>query len=263
MPVVTEHSFGAPAWFELGTTDQAAAKAFYGDLFGWNISDSPMGPGQYYTTFKLGGRDVAAAYSLSPEMVSQGVPPHWHVYFSTPDVDKTTSAVTRLGGTVIRPPVDAMDYGRLSVCKDPGGAVFSLWQARTHNGVGVMDENNAVCWSELATWDARQAGDFYRGLFNWATRGSANMPTYLEFSVAGKPSGGLLAMDDNWKGMPSHWAIYVMVANADEAAARAKSLGGSLKFGPFDTPGVGRIALLADPQGAVFYVITLNSAVTA
>ena len=81
MPFVTEHPPGAPCWFELGTTDQAAAKNFYAQLFGWAPFDSPMGPGQYYTMFKLDGHVAAAAFTLPLDMVSQGVPPHWGVYF--------------------------------------------------------------------------------------------------------------------------------------------------------------------------------------
>ena len=259
MATVTEFALGSPNWFELGTTDQAAAKQFYGGLFGWTVFDAPIGSGEYYTMFKLGGRDVAAAYTLSPKILAHGVTPHWNIYFATPDVDASTDAVTRLGGAVVQPPFDVMDAGRMSICKDPGGALFSLWQARQNQGAGVMDENNAVCWVELATWDTAQAAAFYRALFNWETRSSANMSTYIEYYAGGKPRGGLLPMDENWKGMTSHWAIYVMVPNCVETAETAKALGGALRVGPFDAPGVGKIAVLTDPQGAAFYVITLNT----
>jgi hypothetical protein len=64
MPIMNEHPLGSPCWFELGTTDQAAAKEFYSQLFGWSANDNPMGPNEYYTIFRLGDRDAAAAYSL-------------------------------------------------------------------------------------------------------------------------------------------------------------------------------------------------------
>lgn len=64
-------------WFELATSDQAAAKKFYGELLGWTADDSPMGPGAFYTTFQLRGRKVGAAYALMPDQLAQGVPPHW------------------------------------------------------------------------------------------------------------------------------------------------------------------------------------------
>ena len=84
------------------------------------------------------------------------------------------------------------------------------------------------------------------------------MPTYIEFCVDGQPRGGLLPMDEDWKGIPSHWGIYFMVASCDEVVAKAKEIGAVVRYGPFSAPGVGRIAMLADPQGAGFSIITLD-----
>ncbi len=250
---------GAPCWYELATSDQAAGKHFYEQVFGWEVVDSPMGPGQYYTMFKLKGRDAGAAYTLMPDMVKQGVPPHWAVYFATPNADECAAKVTELGGAVIQPPFDVMEHGRMAVCKDPGGAVFSIWQPKAHTGATAVNEMNTVGWSELATWDATQARDFYAGLFGWETKGSANMPTYIEFSAGGRPRGGILPMDDQWKGVPSHWGIYMTVEDCDKTAAKIKELGGAVRHGPFDAPGAGRIAVCADPQGAGFSIIKLSS----
>jgi predicted enzyme related to lactoylglutathione lyase len=260
MPIVNEHPHGAPCWFELGTTDQNAAKQFYTQMFGWAVNDNPMGPTEVYTIFRLDGRDVASAYTLPAKLTEQGVPPHWGVYFAVADADESAAKVTELGGSIIQKPFDVMEAGRMAICQDPGGATFSLWQAKQNQGVGVFNENNAVCWAELATWDTAQAQAFYTGLLGWETKGAASMATYIEYSVAGKPSGGLLPMDDNWKGMPSHWAIYFLVADCDAAVAHVKDLGGMARMGPFDAPGVGRIAAMADPQGAGFYLITLKRA---
>ena len=66
MPNVDRHPPGAFCWIELGTTDQDAAKKFYGTLFGWEVKDLPMGPDDLYTMFRLQGRDAAAGYTLRP-----------------------------------------------------------------------------------------------------------------------------------------------------------------------------------------------------
>lgn len=258
MASVNEYAPGAPCWFELGTTDQSAAKQFYSQLFGWSVNDNPMGPGEFYTMFQMDGHDVCAAYTLQPKIVEQGVPPHWNVYFAAPNVDEATAKIAGLGGAVVQPPFDVMDVGRMSICKDPGDALFSLWQPKRHGGAGVTGQNNSVCWTELATWDTAKARDFYTGLFGWETKGSANMPTYIEFCVGGQPRGGLLPMDEQWKGIPPHWGIYFMVANCDAVAAKAKEIGAAVRYGPFSAPGVGRITMLADPQGAGFSIITLD-----
>jgi uncharacterized protein len=257
MALVSKFSIGEPCWFELGTTDQAAAKQFYTQLLGWTFNDSPMGPNEFYTMFQLNGKDTGAAYTLPAKLTDQGVPPHWNVYFSVPDVDRSAAQAVELGGTIVQPPFDVMDFGRMAIAMDPGGAVFSMWQAKKHSGAGVMGEDNTVCWSELATRDAAKVRDFYTGLFGWQTKGSANMATYIEFSAGGQPRGGLLPMDDNWKGIPSQWGIYFMVPDCDAAMAKAKELGAKVCYGPHDGPGVGRFAGLFDPQGAPFSIIRL------
>lgn len=257
MSTVTQHAPGSPCWFELGTSDQPAADSFYGGLFGWTVKSVPISDGQY-SIYQLGGRDVAAGYSLMPQMVAQGVPPHWLVYFSTPDVDATTAKVAEHGGSVKEQPFDVMTVGRMSVCADPEGAVFSLWQAKTHSGAAVVDEPGAVCWSELATRDMERARVFYSSVFGWNTKSSAGMPGYTEFSAGDRPRGGLLQMDEHWAGIPTHWGVYFQVNDCDASIEQAKTLGGSVKVAPFDVPNVGRIAVLTDGQGAIFSVIRLQ-----
>ena len=90
MSHIDSHLPGSFCWIELGTTDQPAAKSFYQALFGWTPADMPMGPDDFYTIFKLEGRDAAAAYTLRPEQRSQGVPPHWMPYIMVASADHAT-----------------------------------------------------------------------------------------------------------------------------------------------------------------------------
>lgn len=259
MPIVEKHAHGSPCWFELGTTDQSGAKSFYTTLFGWSAADFPMGPEEVYTMLKTDGHDVGGAYTLNAQMKEQGVPPHWMVYFAVPDADAAAATVSALGGTVLMAPFDVMTFGRMAVCKDPTGAVFSIWQAKDHKGVGVFGETNTIGWAELATRDVNAAEAFYKALFPWETAPSAGSPTpYIEFGPAGQKTGGLMQMDGQWEGIPPHWGVYFRVDDCDAAAAKIKELGGQVCFGPFDAGGVGRIAAGADPQGANFSIIRLN-----
>ena len=260
MPTVSSHANGAPCWFELATTDQKSANEFYKSLFGWEIADQPIGEGMTYSMYKLGGNDVGAGYTMMPDMVKAGIPPHWGVYFSTPDADATAARVTELGGSIKQPPFDVFEFGRMAVCSDPEGAVFSIWQTKQHIGATVIGEVNTVCWTELATRDVDKAADFYKKLFGWSAKDSTGQPVrYIEFSPAGAgmPSGGLLQMDAQWEGIPAFWGIYFRVADCDGAVAQVKQLGGQVKHGPFDVPNVGPMAVCADPQGAMFSVIRL------
>ena len=129
---------GSFCWFELATSDQAAAKKFYGGLFGWTANDSPMGPGAYYTMFQLWGRNVGAAYTL--DQAQQGLPPFWGTYVAVANVDETTAKAKTLGATVLAGPFDVGEHGRMSVLLDPTGAAINVWQAKQHHGVGLDAE---------------------------------------------------------------------------------------------------------------------------
>src|SRR5205823_8815558 len=129
MPNIEKHTPGSFCWIELGTTDQNAAKNFYGKLFGWEANDMPMGPNGVYTIFKLGGRDAGAAYSLREEQRSAGVPPHWMLYVAVESADDSAKRAGKLGGKVVMDAFDVSDLGRMAVIQDPAGAMFSVWQA--------------------------------------------------------------------------------------------------------------------------------------
>jgi predicted enzyme related to lactoylglutathione lyase len=245
-------------WFELATSDQAAAKTFYGGLFGWTANDFPMGPHGYYTMFLLRGRNVGAAYTLMPEQAQQGVPPHWGTYVAVTSVDQAIALAQTLGGTVLAGPMDVAEHGRMAVLRDPTGAILSAWQAKQHQGVGLWGEVGAFCWSELMTRDTAAATSFYTALFGWKTKVSqgAGFP-YTHWQNDGADIGGMLAIREEWGPMPPCWVNYVQVANCDEAAAQATSLGGKVCMPPMDIPNTGRFAMLQDPQGAMLCVIAL------
>lgn len=258
-PALKQHPEGAPCWFELGTSDQNAAKQFYTKLFGWTFKDSPLPDGSVYTTFLTDEGSVGSTYTLMPDMIAQGIPPHWMVYFNTATIDEMAANMTELGGRIIHQPFDVMEHGRMAICADPTGAVFSLWQPNRHPGATETGKVNTVCWSELATRDTAAAEKFYKKLFGWETKPSASAGAeYTEFAAGGQWLGGIMKMDAQWEGVPPYWGIYMMVDDCDRVAEQARSLGGKVHHGPFDAPGVGRIAILADPQGAMFSIIKLD-----
>src|SRR5262249_15187281 len=131
MPNIEKHPAGSFSWIELGTTDQNAAKSFYSSVFGWEVNDSPIGPNEVYTIFKLDGRDPAACYTLRPEQAQNGVPPHWMIYVTVDSADDAVNRAKELGANVMAGPFDVMEFGRMAVIQDPTGAIFSVWQAKS------------------------------------------------------------------------------------------------------------------------------------
>lgn len=257
---VTKHTPGTFCWIEIGTTDQAAGKKFYSELFGWAIDDVPIGPDEVYTMFKLKGKDVAALYQLRPEMISQGIPPHLMPYICVENVDRSVEAVKAAGGTMTVEPFDVFEHGRMAVAQDPAGASFSMWQPKQHIGVGIIGESNSICWNELMTRDVPGAKTFYGKVFGWNNETKGD---YTEFFLGdaktGHHFGGMMEIKAEWGPMPPAWGTYFAVDDCDGIVAKAQKLGAKTCMPPTDIPGVGRFSTLADPQGATFCVIQLVS----
>lgn len=260
MPTVTQHALGTFNWPELGTTDQAAAKQFYTALFGWTFEDQDMGPMGVYTIFKRDGADVAALYTLEPKMQEMGVPPNWAAYVTVDNADAAAAKATSLGGTVMMAPFDVMEHGRMAVITDPQGATFCAWQAKKHIGVGVLGEHNSLGWTQLNAKDPAKAKAFYTALLGWKSQDDPMGPEfggghYTTFLKADGPAGGMMPMPPGEQA-PSHWLSYFAVANVDAAHQKATSLGAKPYVPPMDIPGTGRFSVVADPQGAVFALVS-------
>jgi predicted enzyme related to lactoylglutathione lyase len=257
MAEFTSHAAGTFSWPELSTTDQKGAVAFYRALFGWDLNDQPMGPGETYSMFQMRGKEVAAAYTMRPEERQSGAPPHWNSYVTVKNVDEAVKKAQELGAKVFAPPFDVMEAGRMAVLQDPTGAVFQVWQANKNIGAKILNEPGALCWTELTTTDPKAAEAFYTKLLGWTPKHSAaGAPMeYTEFSVGGTPGIGMMQKPADMPAhIPSYWMPYFQVVSADASAAKAKELGGKIMVPAQDIPGTGRFAIVTDPQGAMFAV---------
>jgi predicted enzyme related to lactoylglutathione lyase len=246
MAEVTEYAPGTPSWVDLATSDAESARAFYTALFGWEDEKQGEGPG-CYTMLRKDGRDVAALFPAGPE----NGPPHWNTYVTVADLDTAVEKAEPAGGGVIMPPSDVMGMGRMAVVSDPAGAVLALWEPRGYIGARLVNEPGAFCWSELTTSDRERAAAFYGAVLGWSSRTNTMGPmTYTEFQNGVCTVAGMMET----AGVAPHWGVYFAVADADETAARAEELGGSVLRPPMDLP-IGRFATLVDPQQAVFSII--------
>jgi uncharacterized protein len=259
---IAEMHRGVPCWFELSSTDPEKSFAFYNGLFGWNRHDIDMGPMGTYSFLLNSNGCIGAFCGMQEEQKASGIPSHWGVYFAVHDCDAATAQVGNLGGTVIMSPFDVGENGRMSIVRDPTNANFCLWQPKGGGGNFVMFEDHAIGWVELATRDTTKAREFYAALLGWTyTESPIPIPdsgNYIEISVGDTRYGGILPMNSEWGEIPPHWAVYVMVPDVDACCSKAKELGGSNPLPAFDAPGVGRIAMVADPTGANCYVIKLK-----
>jgi uncharacterized protein len=260
MQETTDFKPGTFCWVELATTDANAAKSFYSQLFEWTFKDNPVSPEMVYTMVQLDGKDVGGLYQMTPDMTGQGIPPNWLSYVSVKSADEITEKAKTDGATVLNGPFDVFTIGRMSVIKDPTGAVFALWQPGTHKGAGIYNVPNTFCWNELATRDTEKAGDFYSSVFGWNKNTKQFGPMeYTIFENEGRGNGGMFAITPEMGNLPPHWLTYFAVDDCDAKVRKATELGARVMKPADDIPGVGRFAILLDPPGAAFAIIKLES----
>ena len=117
-------------WYELTTTDTAAAAAFYRSVVGWETRDSGM-PGMHYMLLQAAGVEIGGVMDLPDELRAMHLPPCWTGYVGVSDVDGYVSRVTTAGGHVKREPQDIPGVGRFAVVTDPDGAAFILFKGNS------------------------------------------------------------------------------------------------------------------------------------
>lgn len=246
----TRYTPGTFCWTDLTTTDQEAAKAFYGGLFGWEAEDMPVGDGVYYSMQRVDGKDVAAISPQQQQQRDAGVPPLWNSYISVENADAVADRARELGATVHAPPFDVMEAGRMAVIQDPQGAHFLLWQANRHIGAALVNTPGALSWNELASPDLDASKEFYSSLFGWTVEPFEGSPQpYLTIKNGEANNGGIRELDS--PGPPPHWLVYFAIDDIDQSLAKVEQLGGVKHAGPMDI-GIAKIAVVADPQGAIF-----------
>ena len=202
----------------------------------------------------------------------------WNTYIAVDRADDAATRVTDAGGSTLAEPFDVLDAGRMGVFADPSGAVFSVWEANGHKGAQLVNEPGTWNFSDLNTRDVDGALAFYASVFGWQgntfTGGGMEftmlcLPGYGDFLERRDPDlrtrqaemdvppgfedviAGLrpIASDD----IPPHWSVTFSIDDTDETATRAAELGGTVIAPPFDA-GPTRVAVLRDPQGALFTV---------
>lgn len=242
---------GTFSWADLATPDQAAAKTFYGGLFGWEADDQPIDEETVYSMQNIDGKPVAAIAPQQQVQRDAGLPPLWQSYITVESADAAAAKAAQLGATIHAPAFDVMDAGRMAVIMDPQGAHFMVWEPKQHIGANLVNGHGLLSWDELATPDVAASSAFYADLFGWVMTPMEGMG--MEYSTiansAGHSNGGIRPVMP--PGTPPHWLVYFGTDDIDASVATVGELGGTALAGVMDI-GVGKIAPIQDPQGAVF-----------
>jgi len=247
----TQDALGAFVWYDLFTTDPAAAQEFYGAVAGWTTETWPNGA---YTMWMNEGNSIGGVGPLSEQAKANGAPPHWLAYICVADVDASLAKAVGLGAQKLTDPFDVPMVGRIAPMKDPHGAVIALFTPATEapgfNRGPVVGE---FSWHENLSMGWEEAWAFYSELLGWEVTSDMDMGpggTYRMYTRAGQTDslGGIMTGPS---GIPA-WLYYIRVADLDAALATVTARGGRIENGPMEVPGGDRVAQCVDPQGAYF-----------
>ena len=241
-------------WYDLVTTDTAAAAKFYGDVVGWSYQDMSQ-PGNAYGIFQVGDVGVAGLMPFPEGMKSH---PGWNGYIAVEDVDAAAQKIKELGGAIHRGPIEVPSIIKFAVASDPQGAVFIVAKGlatmpMTELPIGTP---GTVGWRELFATDWQSDFEFYAKLFGWTKAENHDMGEggiYQLFAAGGHPIGGMMnrpaVMPMSW------WNYYINVESIDAAKTRVEAAGGTIKMGPMEVPGGQWVLQGQDPQGAYFALV--------
>lgn len=240
-------------WYELMTTDVAAAESFYKAVVGWT-SEPFVGAEMTYTIMKAGDTGVVGLMGIPAEAKAAGATPSWLGYIHADDVDAGTKDAKSAGGAVHREPQDIPGVGRFSVVADPQGAMYMLMQpiGEDQPPAPPMTAGH-IGWHELYAANWESAFNFYAGQYGW-TKGDAldmgPVGKYQMFTAGADPVGAMLTKPEQ---VPDpNWLFYFNVPDIDAAAKRVEDNGGTILVQPMRVPGGAWIIQAVDPQGALF-----------
>jgi predicted enzyme related to lactoylglutathione lyase len=250
---VQNHNDGAPAWVTLEAPDAQKAAEFYAALFGWNpLTGAPDSDG--FRVYSLRGKPVAAFRTAEGR-------PAWRTYIKVTDIERTSREVAMAGGSVTTAPSRMDGRSLTAVFADPAGVAVGAWQADEHSDSVAAKEPNTYVWGELITDDVEASASFYRKVFGWDLAAvSPDDPSgRRDWILRERAIGALFPRPATMPAeVPPYWDVYFEVVDPAATADKAAGLGATVLLPPTDTVH-GRIAVFADPVGAVFSVIAPKS----
>lgn len=247
---------GAPVWFDLVSSDPQRAAVFYGELFGWEVTE-PAPEFGGYQNFSANGRLVAG---LAPRMDPAAPADVWSVYFKVDDAAAAVETAAAAGATVIAPAMAVGDLGSMAVLADPAGAAYGFWQPGTHPGFTERGTHGTPYWFDEMSMDYPASAAFYEQTLGWrlnevGTGGDPNSvgpDHYSEVFPAGSDESvaGIMAATGMFgDGHPSFWQVYITVDDVAATISKVTELGGEVLMPGEDTPW-GTLASFKDPMGA-------------
>ena len=252
-PPSADHFTGKVIFLELITPDLAGSEAFYGTLFGWRFHETRIGRNRFAEA-SLDGHAVGG-------LIERDFPtgdrrkPSWLGFISVPNVDSIKQQAVAMGGKVLHAPRDIPNRGRDAVLADPRGAVFGVLHSTSGDPADELVDPGDWIWTSLLTPDPDHDAGFYQSLFDYDVFEVASNPIasqHLVLSSDKYARASVNSLPSSSQRVHAHWLNYVRVNDAVQTAQQIKSMGGHILVEPHADRHGGKIAVVADPQGATF-----------
>ncbi len=240
---------GKFVWFDLLTDDPIKAKNFYGELFGWEFQSVQNST---YIIIKNRSKPIAGMVSLNVEnaRLDSG---RWLASLSVKNVDQAAEFVRTHGGLIHETPQTLEFRGRMAIVSDPQDAQLVLLHSKTGDPIDKQTtEHNEWLWIELWTNDKQSAIRFYELLAGY-THESINDGVTGRYDVLKSgmiPRAGVAEISAN--SVEPVWLAYIRVKDPVAMTKRVRKLGGRVILEPTKKFENANIAIVADPDGAVF-----------
>jgi uncharacterized protein len=227
---------GKFVWADLVTDDVAAARKFYGGLFGWTFQSA----GDYLIAASA-DRPLCGMLQR-PRPKDQSAQPHWLGYLSAQSVDRAQRTVLKLGGRVLAPAQKFPKRGEQAVFADPEGAIFGVIKSSSGDPQDFKPDPGEWIWIQLLSRDASKASEFYReiGGYDVVENTESNRVSNFVLVSEGFARATVRTIPKDRPQVRPDWLPYV----------RVRQLGGQVLFEPRPDYLDGKVAVIRDPTGA-------------
>jgi predicted enzyme related to lactoylglutathione lyase len=248
---------GKFVWADLVTDDVAAARNFYGRLFGWTFRDA----GGYLIAANE-ERPLCGMFKRARPTDRPEAKPRWFGYISVKDVEKARHSVTNAGGRVVAPPQKLPKRGEQAIFADPEGALFGVVRSSSGDPPDFMADPGDWIWVQLLSRDASKAAAFYRAVAGYEVRENSTGPGAGDYVLTseGYARATVRTIPRGHEKVQPNWLPFVRVKNLGESLVLAKQLGGDVRLAPKPELFNGQVAVIADPTGAVIGLMEWSDA---
>jgi uncharacterized protein len=246
---------GKFVWADLVTDDVAAARKFYGALFGWSFSDYGG-----YIIAKNNDRPICGMFQRPRPADQSQAKPRWFGYISVANVDKARNAVLKAGGRELAAPKKLPDRGQQAVFADAEGAIFGVVKSSSGDPEDFLADPGDWIWIQLLSRDAKQASEFYQavGDYDIIENNATNRQSDYLLTSEGYARATVRTIRTDDARVTPNWLPFVRVSNVSESVAKARELGGKILVEPKPELLDGRVAVIADPTGAAIGILEWN-----